>query len=166
MSFIVYNKLDNHAIGVYDTELEAQRNVGLSDPALTIVEYEWKETDYLVSMKLDADGVTLSNKFPGKTIEEQKDLIVVEDASKRLASQVTFKREKIKLDAADYIRELTWKITRARDNDLVNGNSDSTTAVLAEINAIRIKSNEAEVALDALTTEEEVIAFNVKEQFN
>ena len=59
MSFIVYNKLDNHAIGVYDTELEAQNNTGAGDHALAIIEYEWKETDYLVSIKLNADGVTL-----------------------------------------------------------------------------------------------------------
>ena len=166
MSFIVYNKLDNHAIGVYDNELEAQNNTGAGDHALAIIEYEWKETDYLVSIKLNADGVTLSNKFPGKTIEEQKSLIEDEDASKRFTTQVAFKTEKIKMSAADAIRELKWKLTRAKDNDLVNGNSDSTTAVLAEINAIRIKSNEAEVLLGTLTTEEDVVAFNVKEQFN
>lgn len=165
MSFIVYNKKDNHAIGVYDTELAAQNNISPSDPTYIIVEYEWKETDYLVSMKLNDDGV-LSNKFPGKTIEEQKSLIEIEDAAKRLADEVAFKTEKIKMDSADYIRELRWKLTRARDNDLVNGNSDSTTEVLAEIDSIRSKSNAAEVALGALTTEEEVIAFDVKEQFN
>jgi hypothetical protein len=166
MSFIVYNKVDNHAIGVYDTELAAQNNTSPSDPTYIIVEYEWKETDYLVSIKMNADGVTLSNKFPGKTIEEQKSLIEIEDATKRLASQFAFKTEKIKMDSADYIRELKWKLTRARDNDLVNGNSDSTKEVLAEIDSIRSKSNAAEVALSALTTEEEVIAFDVKEQFN
>ena len=165
MSFIVYNTKDNHAIGVYDTEQAAQNNVSVSDTTYIIVEYEWKETDYLVSMKLDADGV-LSNKFPGKTIEEQKSLIEIEDAAKRLVEQVAFKTEKIKMDSADYINELKWKLTRARDNDLVNGNSDSMAEVLAEIDSIRSKSNAAEVALNALTTEEEVIAFNVKEQFN
>ena len=166
MSFIVYNTKDNHAIGVYDTEQAAQNNVSVSDTTYIVVEYEWKETDYLVSMKLDADGVTLSNKFPGKTIEEQKSLIEIEDAAKRLVEQVAFKTEKIKMDSADYINELKWKLTRARDNDLVNGNSDSMAEVLAEIDSIRSKSNAAEVALNALTTEEEVIAFNVKEQFN
>ncbi len=165
MSFIVYNTKDNHAIGVYDTEQAAQNNVSVSDTTYIVVEYEWKETDYLVSMKLDADGV-LSNKFPGKTIEEQKSLIEIEDAAKRLVEQVAFKTEKIKMDSADYINELKWKLTRARDNDLVNGNSDSMAEVLAEIDSIRSKSNAAEVALNALTTEEEVIAFNVKEQFN
>ena len=166
MSFIVYNTKDNHAIGVYDTEQAAQNNVSVSDTTYIVVEYEWKETDYLVSMKLDADGVTLSNKFPGKTIEEQKSLIEIEDAAKRLVEQVAFKTEKIKMDSADYINELKWKLTRARDNDLVNGNSDSMAEVLAEIDSIRSKSNAAEVALNALTTEEEVIAFDVKEQFN
>ncbi|MAD23974.1 MAG: hypothetical protein CMO44_07350 [Verrucomicrobiales bacterium] len=165
MSFIVYNTKDNHAIGVYDTEQAAQNNVSVSDTTYIVVEYEWKETDYLVSMKLDADGV-LSNKFPGKTIEEQKSLIEIEDAAKRLVEQVAFKTEKIKMDSADYINELKWKLTRARDNDLVNGNSDSMAEVLAEIDSIRSKSNAAEVALNALTTEEEVIAFDVKEQFN
>jgi hypothetical protein len=166
MSFIVYNKLDNYATGVYDTKLAAENDSPTGDLHLSILEYEWKETDYLLSITLDADGVTLSNRFPGKTIDEQKSLIEAEDDALRATTERAFKVNGIKIEAADRIRELKWKMTRARDNDLVNGNSDSTAEVLAEVNSIRAKSNEAESALDALTSPEEVKAFKVKEQFN
>jgi hypothetical protein len=166
MSFIVYNIRDNHALGVYDTEQQAQGDVNSGDSMLSVIEYEWKETDYLVSIKLNADGVTLSNKFPGKTIEEQKDLIIIEDTAKRIAHTKNNLKKIIKLDARDFITELNWKKTKARDLDLVNGNSDAMTAWINERNSIRIKSNAAEVAVDALTTEAELQAFNVKEQFN
>lgn len=166
MSFIVYNLTDDHAIGVYDTEQQALGNVNPSDKMFSVIEYEWKETDYLVSIKLNADGVTLSNKFPGKTIEEQKNLIEIEDTATRIANTKKHYRKMIKLDAKDLIKALDWKKTKARDIDFVNGNSDAITAWLNERNSIRIKSNEAEVVLDALTTEAEVQEFNVKEQFN
>ncbi len=166
MSFIVYNLTDDHAIGVYDTEKQALDNVNSGDSMLSVIEYEWKETDYLVSIKLNADGVTVSNKFPGKTIEEQKDLIEIEDAETRIADRKKSLKDTIKHDAKDLIRELDWKKTKARDTDLINGNSDAVTAWLNERNSIRIKSNEAEVVLDALTTEAALQEFNVKEQFN
>ena len=166
MSFIVYNLTDDHAIGVYDTEQQALGNVNPSDKMFSVIEYEWKETDYLVSIKLNADGVTLSNKFPGKTIEEQKNLIEIEDTATRIANTKKHYRKMIKLDAKDLIKALDWKKTKARDADFANGNSDAITAWLNERNSIRIKSNEAEVVLDALTTEAEVQEFNVKEQFN
>ncbi len=166
MSFIVYNLTDDYAIGVYDTEKQALDNVNSGDEMLSVIEYEWKETDYLVSIKLNADGVTLSNKFPGKTIEEQKDLIEIEDAETRIADKKKSLKKTIKLDANDLITELNWKKTKARDADFANGNSDAITAWLNERNSIRIKSNEAEVVLDALTTEAELQEFNIKEQFN
>jgi len=166
MSFIVYNLTDDHAISVHDTEQEALGNVNPGDGMLSVIEYEWTETDYLVSIKLNADGVTLSNKFPGKTIEEQKDLIEVEDLAKRIAQKKKHLKEVIKGDAKEYITELNWKKTKALDTDLISGNSDAMTAWLNERNAIRIKSDEIEVAVDALTTEEALDTFNVKEQFN
>jgi hypothetical protein len=166
MSFIVYNLTDDRAIGVYDTEKQALANVNPDDRMLSVIEYEWKETDYLVSIKLNADGVTVSNKFPGKTIEEQKDLIEIEDVATRIAGKKKSLIKTIKLDANDLITELNWKKTKARDADFANGNSDAITAWLNERNSIRIKSNEAEVAVDALTTEAELQQFNVKEQFN
>ena len=64
------------------------------------------------------------------------------------------------------LEEMHWMETRARDTDLVNGNNDAMNAYRAKRNLVRTESNEAEVKLNALTTIEELRAFQAKDQFS
>ena len=165
MAFVGYNKDTNGAFGVYSTEEEARKSGGCRESDLLVVEYDWQETDYLPSMTVSDAGV-MSNRFPGKTIAEQIALIEEEDDQKRIDTEIKFKTEAIKMYAKVLIEEMRWMETRARDTDLVNGNSDAMNAYLAKRNLVRTESNEAEAKLNALTTIEELRAFQAKEQFS
>tara|TARA_B110000014_G_scaffold250239_1_gene226286 strand:+ start:892 stop:1398 length:507 start_codon:yes stop_codon:yes gene_type:complete len=167
MAFIAYNNYQKSAFGVYNTRLEAEEwaRGGAPEGYLLIVEYDWQETDYLPSMTVADDNVTMSNRFPGKTIAEQVALIEEEDDQKRIDIEIEFKTEDIKLHARELLRRMAWKETRARDTDLVNGNNNELTKYYSERNLVRTKSNQAETNLNALTTIEELRAFNTKEQF-
>ena len=167
MAFIAYNKYQKSAFGVYNTRLEAEEwgRGGAPEGYFLIVEYDWQETDYLPSMTVADDNVTMSNRFPGKTIAEQIALIEEEDDQKRIDIEIKFKTEDIKLYARELLRKMEWKETRARDTDLVNGNNNELTKYFTERNLVRTKSNQAETNLNALTTIEELRAFKTKEQF-
>ena len=165
MAFVGYNKDTKGAFGVYSTEEEARNSGGCRERDLLVVEYDWQETDYLPSMTVSDDGV-MSNRFPGKTIDEQRALIEVEDDQKRIDIELKFKTEAIKLYARVRLEEMRWMETRARDTDLVNGNSDAMNAYLAKRNLVRTESNEAEAKLNALTTIEDLRAFQAKDQFS
>lgn len=165
MAFVGYNKDTKGAFGVYSTEEEARNSGGCRDKDLLVVEYDWQETDYLPSMTVSDDGV-MSNRFPGKTIAEQVALIEVEDDQKRIDIELKFKTEAIKMYARVLLEEMRWMETRARDTDLVNGNSDAMNAYLAKRNLVRTESNEAEAKLNALTTIEDLRAFQAKDQFS
>ena len=166
MAFVGYNKDANRAFGVYNTEEEARMSGGARESDLLVVEYDWQETDYLPSMTVSDDGLTMSNRFPGKTIDEQRALIEAEDDQKRIDTELKFKIEAIKMHARVLLEEMQWMETRARDTDLVNGNSDAMNAYLAKRNLVRTESNEAEAKLNALTTIEDLRAFQVKDQFS
>ena len=166
MAFVGYNKDTKGAFGVYSTEEEARKSGGCRESDLLVVEYDWQETDYLPSMTVSDDGLTMSNRFPGKTIAEQVALIEEEDDQKRIDIEIEFKTEAIKMYAKVLLEEMRWMETRARDTDLVNGNSDAMNAYLAKRNLVRTESNEAEAKLNALTTIEDLRAFQVKDQFS
>lgn len=166
MAFVGYNKDVNRAFGVFNTEEEARMSGGARESDLLVVEYDWQETDYLPSMTVSDDGLTMSNRFPGKTIAEQVALIEGEDDQKRIDTERKFKTEAIKMYAKVLMEEMRWMETRARDTDLVNGNSDAMNAYLAKRNLVRTESNEAEARLNALTTIEDLRAFQAKDQFS
>jgi len=166
MAFVQYHLRDKRGIGLYDSEAEAHADAAPMPGEYTVIEYDWQENDYLPSMRLSDDGLTLSNRFPGKTIPEQIALIEAEDDARRLEVERAFKRERINSTASDLIREIAWKRTKARDTDLINGNSDAMTAYLNEKNSIRVKSNEAQAAMEAITDIDELRAFQYKQYFN
>ena len=165
MAFVGYNKEYGNATGVYDTEAEALKGGGARPHEYLVVEYDWQETDYLPSMTVSDSGV-MSNRFPDKTIEEQRALNEAEDNQKKIDIEIKFKTEAIKMHARVLLEEMQWMETRARDTDLVNGNNDAMNVYRTKRNLVRTESNEAEAKLNALTTIEELRAFQAKDQFS
>lgn len=165
MAFVGYNKEYGNATGVYDTEAEALKGGGARPHEYLVVEYDWQETDYLPSMTVSDSGV-MSNRFPDKTIDEQRALNEAEDNQKKIDIEIKFKTEAIKMHARVLLEEMQWMETRARDTDLVNGNNDAMNVYRTKRNLVRTESNEAEVKLNALTTIEELRAFQAKDQFS
>ena len=65
---------------------------------------------------------------------------------------------RVKSEAGERIAETDWKVDRARERDALNGTT-TLQDVYAEREAIRTASDEAETAITALATMEELQAF-------
>ena len=65
-------------------------------------------------------------------------------------------------NCSERLKEMKWKKDKATDIDLINGNTNAMTAYYAEREALRVANNNHVAALEALTTQEEVDAFDPK----
>ena len=107
------------------------------------------------------DGNSLVRKFPGKTLEEQTELIAQEKATIHFDLCKSNKRGLIGDHCNERLKEMKWKKDKATDLDLINGNTNAMAVFYyAEREAIRVANNNHVVALEALTTQEEVDAFD------
>tara|TARA_B100001996_G_scaffold304133_1_gene245003 strand:- start:110 stop:646 length:537 start_codon:yes stop_codon:yes gene_type:complete len=152
----------------FDTEAAALKHLPDGDGGSDTADSNWKvfdvdhdpATDYLLSYELNAAGDALVNPFAGKTIAEQTSLVVAREFERKTAREKGVKKHQIKILAGETIEGLEWKINRAKDIDAINGNNNALRAVYQEREDIRVKSNAAEAEVDALTTYEEVCAYD------
>lgn len=159
---------------VFDTEAEALKHLPDGDGGHETAGPEWKifdvdydpTTDYISSYELNAAGTALVNPVAGKTIAEQTKYCEQRYTDSIKEKEKHVKKHQVKIWAKVYIEELVWKINRAKDIDAVNGNNDALRAAYQERQDIRDKSNAAEAAIDALTTEQAVRDFDPKNWIN
>ena len=159
---------------VFDTEAEALKHLPDGDGGHETAGPEWKifdvdydpTTDYISSYELNAAGTALVNPVAGKTIAEQTTYCEQRYTDSIKEKEKHVKKHQVKIWAKEYIEALAWKINRAKDIDAINGNNDALRAAYQERQDIRDKSNAAEAAIDALTTEQEVRDFDPKNWIN
>lgn len=166
MAFITYNLKEDKTVGLFDNREEAETlaaslgNADVSDMLVVEMDYD-RDTTYLHALKLASDGVSLENPHAGKTIEEQAAAVYNEDRAVAATKIKASKMEAIKLRAKSLLNDRRWRMERARDQDLINGNNNAVTAESAIRNSIRNKSGEVEDALDALTAYDDIASFDV-----
>lgn len=157
MAYLLYTKNPACVVSIFEENTEIS---SLDDNHL-IVEYDYNpEVDYLGSLRLSEDGTSLVNIYAGKSIQEQIDLCTAEQENVDIVSIKEAKITLIKVAARYKIELLDWKVERAKERDLLNGNNDAMLEVSQEREQIRQASNAHEQALLSLTTLEEVESFN------
>ena len=127
------------------------------------VEYDYdKTTEELDSLTLNSDKTAVVNRFPGKTLEEQRVLLLEEIDAYRRDQRKKDKVNRIKSLIADVIENVEWRAERAKDLDYLEGENVTTrqTKVAAYRKAARDANNAHEALLNSLTTPEEVEAFD------
>jgi enhancing lycopene biosynthesis protein 2 len=127
------------------------------------IEYDYDKTaEELDSLKLNSDKTAVVNRFPGKTLEEQRVLLVEEAEVYRRDQNRKDKVNRIKSLIADVIEPVEWRAERAKDLDNLEGENVTTrqTKVAAYRKAARDANNAHEALLNSLTTDEEVTAFD------
>jgi len=103
----------------------------------------------------EIEGKMVTYELPnGGTIEHEYHVPVIP----LLTDMQSAKVAQIKAEAAQRIRALDWKVERAKERDALN-TSNTLESVLLEREAIRVASNEAEKAVNALATTNEVEKF-------
>ena len=127
------------------------------------IEYDYDKTaEEFDSLTLNSDKTAVVNRFPGKTLEEQRVLLVEEAKAARKKSLRTDKVNRIKALISDVIEPIEWRAERAKDLDFLEGENVTTrqTKVAVYRKAARDANNAHEALLNALTTDEEVAAFD------
>ena len=170
---IGYDKINKTVCGItFDTELQAKTHLPGSgaadecDSNWVILDFDHDPTvDYLTALELNADGTALVNPFAGKTIDEQVALVEKRDSDTKIKKLKGQLKHQVKIIAKDKIQELKWKIDRAKDIDALNGNNDALRAAYQSREDIRVKSNAADTAIEALATLDEVYAYDPKKAF-
>jgi len=141
--------IDNKCCGVFDT---ADNNR---------YEFDYDPNLYFLPTLELRDGVVV-HTMPGLTYQEQETKFNSDKEKEDL--------EKIKLDnliviknrAKAKIEELSWKLERAKEQDLLEGTSTKTQEILLLRQQIRQASNEHEAKLMAIKTREEMENFDLK----
>ena len=95
----------------------------------------------------------------GKTETERETLQRQEQEVLEIQQMREGKVREIKAEAKDRLQNLDWKVQRATEQDLLNGNNAAMTAVANEKKAIRDANNAHENALNALTDLNDIKAF-------
>ncbi len=127
------------------------------------VEYDYDDTvEALDSLTLDSNKTTVVNRFPGKTLEEQKVLLTEEAIQNRIDTFKKDKRHNIKRCVKEVLEEVEWRQERAEELDALEGDGVNTrqAKIAAYRQAARDANNAHELLLNPLTTEAEIEAFD------
>nr|CAX84081.1 conserved uncharacterized protein [uncultured bacterium] len=107
------------------------------------------------------DG-TVVDRYGNVSDGEVKEIDARAAEARRAADLETARAARIqavKREAGERIAALDWKVTRARERDLLNGSS-TVDAVYGEREIIRQASNQAEAVVAGLNTLEEIRGFS------
>ena len=160
MTFILYRKdpacitnRDDDAAQIEHPQIvgEEPGTSGGDDPNYVIIEQTLDPSVPLTSWYLNAAGNALENKFSGKSDAEADTLRRQEQEAVEAGQLKETLRRGIKTECAERLTKLDWKIQRATETDLLNGNTAAMTALAQEKKAIRDANNAAEAEVDAET---------------
>lgn len=160
MTFLVYRKSTDSVVNWHETEAEITQPGDDIDILVFEQDYDPSEV-FSLSLTLSEDGNSLVNKYPGLTISEQIERVDAAREEKEVIYLKKVQTEKIDSAIAERMRSGEWKLTRASDIDLINGNTDAVDALKAERESMRAAGKAHKAALDSLTSLEDVRNFNV-----
>ena len=113
-----------------------------------------EENDFITNYRLNAAGDGLENPYAGQSKADQL-VKFQEDQDKLRAIKVKpIKINEVRTQCRKYIEDefgrSSWKVEKAQEEDLINGNTDAMRALAIEKKAIRDKNNTIEAELAAL----------------
>lgn len=142
-------------------------NVYDSDPGIAngeedvVIEYDFDpNVDFISALELSEDKTSVSNKYPGKTVDEQKVLFDEERKLEQVPVEKERLRQRIKAYVTDIVEPLENDEKKAKEVDSTNGNVDKQRQIAVYRVAARAANNAHEQILDSLTTLEETEAFD------
>lgn len=164
MAFLIFQYTDGEcsAVTPLDSKPFGFENENNGSFKLVGVEYDFDlATEFCSCLELSEDGTTVTNKYPGKTLQEQKDLF---DASiKEKDYQVSFEIaiERIKGQVNVAAQKLQLIEPRAIEIDKIAGNTEKQTILAQWRNEARAWNNTREQLFrDTVTNREELDQFN------
>ena len=112
-----------------------------------------EENDFITNYRLNAAGDGLENPYAGQSKADQL-IKFQEDQDKIRAIKVKpIKINEVRTQCRKYIEDefgqSSWKVEKAQEEDLINGNTDAMRALALEKKAIRDKNNTIEAEINA-----------------
>jgi hypothetical protein len=112
-----------------------------------------EENDFITNYRLNAAGDGLENPYAGQSKADQL-IKFQEDQDKIRAIKVKpIKINEVRTQCRKYIEDefgrSSWKVEKAQEEDLINGNTDAMRALALEKKAIRDKNNTIEAEISA-----------------
>ena len=112
-----------------------------------------EENDFITNYRLNAAGDGLENPYAGQSkadqlikFQEDQDLI---RAIKVKPIKINEVRTQCRKYIEDEFGQSSWKVEKAQEEDLINGNTDAMRALALEKKAIRDKNNTIEAEINA-----------------
>tara|TARA_B100001094_G_scaffold213653_1_gene207671 strand:+ start:1556 stop:2086 length:531 start_codon:yes stop_codon:yes gene_type:complete len=174
MAYLVYDPEEQHVV-------QQLSHNPLDDVALqsttTIKVFEGtvdEETDFITNYRLNAAGDGLENPYAGESKADQ--LIKFQEdqdkirAVKRVPQLINEVKTQCKKKIEDGFGSSSWKVEKAQEDDLINGNTDAMRALAIEKKAIRDKNNtiEAEIQSFDISTvagARAILSYDVQDKF-
>lgn len=127
------------------------------------IEYDYDpETEFISALVLSEDKTTVTNKYPGKTVEEQKELWQQEIDQAVFSHNLNICVGIIKSQVRVLIEKLRFSELRAVELDALNGNNDNQITLARWRVAVRDANNAHEqLLLSSVTTQEQLDQFNL-----
>jgi len=166
MALIFYRESTNSVVRI--TDQDTFEREGLTEESVLAAGFKVFDQDldpeehYSLALVLSEDGKSIVNRFPGKSLDEQRELIDAEEELAVFNSAKEIKKSSILAFLKSRIEELDWKLQRARDLDLINQNNQSVCAVYQEIQELKDKANAYSDSVDLLKTIEDVQSLPAK----
>jgi hypothetical protein len=159
--FVLYDLSQDRVVQISDVQIVDPEQFANQ----STVRYKCVETDIdlsenlIAALRLDSDGETIVNAYPGKTKAEQRELNEAADLAATAARRKEEIERGIRAEVFARLENLDWKNERAEELDFLSGNNDATKAVQAEKQLIRDAGNAHILKLNELSTIEEINAF-------
>jgi len=175
MAYLIYNKNQKHV--THQLDYDPREGVEDSQGDASYIVFEGEkidcENDFITNYRLNAAGDGLENPYKGLSKADQ--LVKFQDdqakvyAPKYQEHAVKMLKMEVKGVLEGEYGSSSWKVEKAKELDLINGNDEAMKALALEKKAIRDKGNaiEAEIlALDPTDSADAktLIAYNVTEK--
>ena len=155
MAYLIYDKNEQHVITQLDSDPDGFLAPGVESSHI-VFEQEAvdQETDFLTNYRLNAAGDGVENPYKGLSKADQ--LVKFQDDQCKIQA-VTTKKHLFQLIKSEVRHKIegdfgasAWKVERAQETDLINGNNDAMRALAIEKQAIRQRGADVEAELTAL----------------
>ena len=156
MAYLIYSKKEKHVTHQLDYD---PREAVVADPNdVDYIVFEGEkidtENDFITNYRLNAAGDGLENPYKGLSKADQ--LAKFQDDQAKIYAP-KYQQHNVELIKSvtrsvltgDY-GETAWKVERAKEVDLINGNNEAMKALAIEKQAIRDKGNAIEAEILAL----------------
>ena len=154
MAYLIYDPEEQHVV----QQLSYNPLDDVADTSITTIKvFEGtvdEENDFITNYRLNAAGDGLENPYAGQSkadqlikFQEDQDKIRAVKRLPQLINEVKTQCKKIIEDGFD---SSSWKVEKAQEDDLINGNNDAMRALALEKKAIRDKNNAVEAEIQAL----------------